>query len=107
MSLLSSLLDDKRKTQTPLILVQYSAAQSALAILRSIINCRQENAVILVCTLYQPSDLVLAPESATVLDWTAEVPGYFDGAIDWQVRLEAIKSAIAGALVYNHRSVHL
>ena len=106
MSFLSSLLDDKRKTQTPLILVQYSAAQSALAILRSIINSQQKNAVIPVCTLYRPSDL-LAPERATVLDWTAEVPGYFDGAIDWQVRLEAIKSAIAGALVYNHRSVHL
>lgn len=100
MTFLSSLLDDKRKTQSPLVLLQSSAAQSAIPILRGIIDAQQKNSLILVCTLHDPTDLLglksTSRESTTILDWTSEVPGYCNEPIDWQARLEVIKKTVKG-----------
>lgn len=104
MSFLSSLFDDKHKVQNAYILLQSSAAQSSLPILRAIINTQQKNDLILVCNLCNPTSL-LGSENITsrriqTFDWTAEVPGYCEQSIDWESRRNVIKSAIEGMPCY-------
>lgn len=103
MSFLSSLFDDKHKAQNAYILLQSSAAQSSLPILRAIINTQQKNDLILVCNLCNPTSL-LGSENISrriqTFDWTAEVPCYYEQSIDWDSRRNAIKSAVEGMPCY-------
>lgn len=97
MSFLSSFLDEKRKAHYPFILLQSSAAQSGLPILRRIVETQQKTALVLVCLLYHPRDLGSLPQHGhTSFNWAAEVPGYSDVEIDWQKRSGDVKSAIKG-----------
>lgn len=110
MSILSTLLSSKETTSNTFYLVQSSAAQSALSILRGVINAQTTTklTLVLICSLYAPANLLgpARPKSAneqaeaqsSVIDWTEDVPGFSDPdtPVDWKKRLEGIQSVIKG-----------
>ncbi|THH11101.1 hypothetical protein EW145_g877 [Phellinidium pouzarii] len=74
-----------------------SAAQSALPILRGIVDTRLDQELVLVCALYASAGLLnrKSPNAIPcVLDWTSEVRGFHDMPIDWRKRTAAIESAV-------------
>jgi len=79
--------------------VQSSAAQSAIPIVRTIIQKSQSSNkdVVLVRTLYPLHALegqATSSGDTKHVDWTSEVPGYGTADINWIKRLEEVKSAI-------------
>lgn len=85
MSLLPSIISSK--PPQPFLLLQSTAAQSCLPILRSILDkTLVKKPVILVCFLHPPPTLVkpelLQSQNLRLLDWTARVPGYSDYSVD-------------------------
>jgi hypothetical protein len=93
MSLLSTLLSNGLKPPHPLLVLQSSAAKSALPILRKIVE-RSGNNSLLFCLLYSPSSLVdEAREKIQVFNYLGNVPGYNDTFSDLrQDILTAVKS---------------
>ncbi|KAI0801316.1 hypothetical protein C8Q74DRAFT_1364938 [Fomes fomentarius] len=114
-SLLSSTLAHSARNQH-FVLLQSSAAQSCVSVLRELVKrdaerTRSETTVVLLCFLYPPSSLLHPSrmqqlDSVRVLDRTANVPGYEDTTSaneDWASSLksqvlETIRSAPAGPL---------
>lgn len=103
MSYVSNLLSNKSSSNT-FYLVQGSSAQSALPILRGLINSRTKCTIILACSLYAPSTLLVQLDETAkskdidvkIVDWTNDIPGYGSSPIDWKARLDEIQNAIKG-----------
>ncbi|KAI5124685.1 hypothetical protein M0805_004293 [Coniferiporia weirii] len=96
MAFLSTALTDQKKHQGSFLLLQSSAAQSILPVLRGIINAQLNHELVLVCALYAPTDLLGREDllSCRVLDWTSEVQGFQDNSIDWEKRAAAVENVI-------------
>ena len=105
MTFLSTLLTERKSSSTtpPVYLLQSSAAQSALPLLRGLIDApnQKNNSLILISSLYTPKQLLLQTETgddARILDWTGQVRGYEDegNKIDWKKRLYEIRDNVKG-----------
>ncbi|PAV22392.1 hypothetical protein PNOK_0234900 [Pyrrhoderma noxium] len=103
MTFLSTLLTERKSSSTtpPVYLLQSSAAQSALPLLRGLIDApnQKNNILILISSLYTPKQLLLQTETgddARILDWTGQVRGYEDegNKIDWKKRLYEIRDNV-------------
>ena len=93
-----SALSSVPTSTTNVILLQSSTAQSCLPLLRDLIKSHSQHDVIVLCSLYAPSSLVDSVDNVRVFDWTTEVPGYSNEAVDWYARLNEVEAAIKGAL---------
>ncbi|KLO14438.1 hypothetical protein SCHPADRAFT_965750 [Schizopora paradoxa] len=99
--LLSTIISDRpgQKSAANVLLVQSSAAQSAIPVVSAIVRKARSNErdVVLVRALY-PLQTLEGTASSTSnvkhVDWTLDVPGYGAGEIDWAARLAEVKGAI-------------
>lgn len=96
--LLSTAISGRPKS-TPVILLQSSAAKSAFPILRSLVNSRSKQSIVLICALYAPDillpnrrDQFAETSNIHVVNWVANVPGYEE--VDWDARLNEAKNTI-------------
>ena len=104
MTFLSTLLTERKSSSTtpPVYLLQSSAAQSALPLLRGLIDApnQKNNSLILISSLYTPKQLLQTEtgDDARILDWTGQVRGYEDegNKIDWKKRLYEIRDNVKG-----------
>ena|ERR1700722_11243461 len=97
--LLPSTFVNSARARHTLLLLQSSAAQSCLPILRDLIS-RREGHTLLFCFLYSPECLVVTNEDANarameVFDHTGNIPGYCENWID--PRDELLSAAKTGA----------
>lgn len=106
MALLPSILSDSPKSRTgntnPFILIQSSAAQSALPLLRKFVESNAANGnVILISTLYTPEDLLgrtykTDHPNVRALEWTSYVPGYSDEEHGYDQKVKGVDDAVKG-----------
>ncbi|KAF5312605.1 hypothetical protein D9619_003213 [Psilocybe cf. subviscida] len=100
MTLLSTVLEDTAHRQ-PLVVLQSNLAQSALPILREIVDATasedQPRHIQLFCLLYPPSSLVYnKSESLEAYDWTDRIPEYND-ANSLDVIVQIAETALEGS----------
>lgn len=80
------------KVSQPFVLLQSTAAQSCLPIMRSIIEkAVTQRTLLLICFLHSPKILVTSEQlqstNLRLLDWTSQVSGYTDDCIDFSEEL--------------------
>ncbi|KZT06922.1 uncharacterized protein LAESUDRAFT_759086 [Laetiporus sulphureus 93-53] len=102
--LLLSTLTSSSRGQQPLLLVQSSTAQSCLPVVQYVVRQADSNpiagSILLFCLLYAPSAFVKdTPENVRVFDWTHNVPGYAEDALDVKEEmLRTVRDAPPGPL---------
>lgn len=93
MPFLPALISNASRSSSSFVLLESSASQSCLPVLRAVVSHKDpKSAVVLFCLLYPPSSLVNDPDSLhsdriQVHDRTALVPGYCDEDEDIETAL--------------------
>lgn len=103
---LPSILSDSQKARSgntnPFILIQSSAAQTALPVLRKFIEGIAANGdVLLVSSLYTPEDLLGQTykndyPNVRAVDWTSCVPGYSKEELGYDQKVKVVDDALKG-----------
>lgn len=103
---LPSILSDSQKARSgntnPFILIQSSAAQTALPVLRKFIEGIAANGdVLLVSSLYTPEDLLGQTykndyPNVRAVDWTSCVPGYLKEELGYDRKVKVVDDALKG-----------
>lgn len=103
--LLPSVLSVDDRAHNPLLLIQSSAAQSSLPILRYVLDQHiRRGELIILCTLYAPDQLLKGGKTDAnvhILDWRTWIPGYEVEETRWEERIEKIYrvlESVRGAL---------
>jgi len=99
MTALHLILSNATRAHYPLLLLQSSAAQSCLPLLRCII-ADSPYRTFLCCLLHPPSTLVEDTAlNVQVFDYVDKVPGYSDGSSDLRGLLTAVQSGTCCGLL--------
>jgi len=94
---LPSILKDTQRTHHQFVLVQSSACASSLPLLREIAAARSngKGKLVILCTLFEPAVFLdRVGNDDTIVDWSANIPGYSGDINTAENRLKCIEEIL-------------